>query len=252
MNRKDNVWLEFLMQFPPSLRISISKILSKIIFISLREMAENLAHLLDIVIDDFNKTNIVIFNNAWQKSSSAWSYFSNFFNDKKIRCISPKDVLNIIEKLGINDEYYFIFIDDVIGTGSQFLKLFNKEFQDQILKIKQIVKTNKKIYFYLIAGVGTTNSKELLSKNIDFLPRTNILYYYNLRESDKALHYDNFINKKDLVSITTFLKEKDPNWWNGYKDSQLLIILQWNTPNNTIGCLWHDTKNWKPLFPRAL
>ena len=59
-------------------------------------------------------------------------------------------------------------------------------------------------------------------------------------------------NKKDLIPIITFFKKKDPTWWNGYKDSQLLIDLEWNTPNNTIGCLWYDTKNWKPLFPRAI
>jgi len=48
----------------------------------------------------------------------------------------------------------------------------------------------------------------------------------------------------------TFLKEKHPLWWAGYRDSQYLVITEWNTPDNTIGCLWKKQKGWKPLFPR--
>ena len=42
----------------------------------------------------------------------------------------------------------------------------------------------------------------------------------------------------------------NPLEWNGYRNSQCLVILEWNTPDNTIGCLRKNTNGWRALFPR--
>ena len=47
-----------------------------------------------------------------------------------------------------------------------------------------------------------------------------------------------------------YLKEKDPEEWHGFQGSEYLTVLGWNTPNNTISCLWKDSDQWNALFPR--
>jgi len=59
------------------------------------------------------------------------------------------------------------------------------------------------------------------------------------------------------MKLKKFLKEQDPLNWDGWKKDvvnekgmEYLVVLDWRTPNNTIGILW-NTHNWKePLFPR--
>ncbi|KKN17769.1 hypothetical protein LCGC14_0962410, partial [marine sediment metagenome] len=116
--------------------------------------------------------------------------------------------------------------------------------------IEEISLNNEKIRFYIVAGLGSFGAKRFLSQKIHLIEENSIRFSHTLKERDKAFYQGNFQDpflRKDLIY---FLKEKHPLDWNGYKDSQSLVILEWNTPDNTIGSLRRNTSEWRALFPR--
>ena len=59
------------------------------------------------------------------------------------------------------------------------------------------------------------------------------------------------------MELKNFLKEKDPHNWDGWKKDlendkgmEYLVVLDWRTPNNSIGILWNVHSEIEPLFPR--
>ncbi|GAF69223.1 unnamed protein product, partial [marine sediment metagenome] len=57
--------------------------------------------------------------------------------------------------------------------------------------------------------------------------------------------------------LKEFLKTLDPSHCNGFFGTEeYLVVLEWNTPNSTISCLWKNSikqkgKKWIPLYPRS-
>lgn len=172
------------------------------------------------------------------------------YSESRISKIYSKEFLDFLRQIDSSKDQYFIFLDDVIGTGNQFTKNFKKEFKEQLNEIIQIHKSNTQFHFYLIAGIGSFASKKYISEQIELFTLDSIRFKISLNEEDKAFNSKNWKNNKLLEITKKFLKQKDSKWWNGYKDSQLLIVLEWNVPNNTIGCIWNETDKWKPIFPR--
>ena len=82
-------------------------------------------------------------------------------------------------------------------------------------------------------------------------------YVKIIRDSDKAFYENIWKNKNNLAELKEFLKSLDPKHWDGWKKDmmekglQYLVVMEWNTPNTTISCLWKETPKWKALFPRS-
>ncbi|MFX0072186.1 MAG: tetratricopeptide repeat protein [Candidatus Hermodarchaeota archaeon] len=247
---KKSDFLEFIYQFPEELRSCMAKILKKIIYITWKEMSTNLIKLINDIVEEIEYAYIILFRGARYKSQDPWVYFTKKFSGEILNCIEINKLPELLSSLEDNRDYYFIFLDDVILTGTQFVDFFEDEMIDIIDDLEFISNSNNYIHFYLIAGVGSFDSKKYISKNLKIFTEDRIRYGITTREKDKAFLERN-CNDLDLRrKLMIYLKEKDPDWWNGFKDSQSLIVLEWNTPDNTIGCLWNSTEDLNALFPR--
>jgi tetratricopeptide (TPR) repeat protein len=243
-------FIEFISKFPEELQVSIAKILKKITYITMKEMQESLISLIKNIVEDLKYACIILFEGGRQKSQDPWVYFTKKFSGENVICIKINELPEILSNLEDEQNYYFIFLDDVILTGTQFVDFFNDELKNYITNLEIISNSNKYIQFYLIAGVGSFDSRRCISQKIGLFNEDRIRYGITVGEKNKAFSEKNWDDKDLKEKLMQFLKEKDPYWWNGFKDSQYLIVLEWNTPDNTIGCLWNNTADWKAIFPR--
>ena len=178
-----------------------------------------------------------------------WTYFTNFYTDQKYDVLTVKKLNDDIQNLNIDDERYYVFMDDVVGTGNQFIRNFKSELGMNLEEFTKLVDDFPKIHFKLIAGVGSWESRIKISETLKFLRDSDILFEETIHPEYKAFNSDHW--EPDVLKKTIdFLKEKDNKSWQGYGHSEYLVILEWNVPNNTIGCLWNNPDGWKPLFPR--
>ncbi len=145
-----------------------------------------------------------------------------------------------------------IFIDDIIGSGEQFISKFLK-FRNELLTA---IGENLNLKFYLIAAICSDVAIKKIDKQTE-IGIDQIKFSVLIKNQDKAFHKDHWIDQKKIKQFKSFLKRLDNIDWVGRKNSQYLIITENNTPNNTISCLWKEVldkrvnKIWKPLFPRT-
>ena len=148
---------------------------------------------------------------------------------------------------------HIIFLDDIIGSGSQFVKYYNSDFKP--IYEKYNLNRNSNLKFHIIAAKGSYESIQYISQKTIF-PHTNIHYCQILRSRDKAFNSKEWNDTQLLENVKKFLKQKDDDYWDGHKEEgeerglEYLVVNEWTVPNNTIGCLWNKKGNWKPLFPR--
>ncbi len=249
-NLKKTDFLEFIRQFPESLRFEVAKLLKRVKYVSFEEMGRLILKELNNIVEDPKNSYIISLKNGWQKSQGTWLYFTQRLSEESFNELGIEDLKDFIEKINDNQEYNFIFLDDVILTGSQFVDFFEEEMSTDIDDIEEINFINKNIHFYIVAGLGSFAAKRFLSQKIDLFEENLIRFSHTLKERDKAFYQDNFQDPFLRDDLVYFLKEKHPLEWNGYKDSQSLVILEWNTPDNTIGSLRKNTSEWRALFPR--
>jgi len=220
------------------------------------KMANSISNeILKVLPKENIKTYFGLFEKSKLKSQAFWTYFIKKYIQSKKMDVEFCEVREIIENLKstpINNLIYIIFVDDVVGTGNSFIKSYKDEFE---LYIKDIPNYEKYVKIYLVAGIGSLESIEFISNSTN-LNEDRIRYSRIIRNEDKAFNENYWHDKNDLVLFKDFLKNLDPEYWDGWKKSkkdkglEYLIIMEWNVPNNTISCLWRNNENWKALFPR--
>ncbi|MHA1659588.1 MAG: tetratricopeptide repeat protein [Promethearchaeota archaeon] len=256
----------FLEQFPnPILRkLFLEKVLYRVkdYFFTKNQMLQQLVEKVQSI--PYDEEDIIIYfvlPETWNKSQAFWTYIVDKSNPNSITTEIIKSVktLKKILNKNINKKIYVLFLDDVIGTGRQFIKFYLKDFENKLVKYgrENILKENVK--FYLIAGVLSKESIGYISSKSIF-DEKSIKFIKLIRKKDKAF-YEKLWNEEEmeyLIKLKDFLKVKDSLNWDGWKKDpnkehglEYLVILEWNTPNNTLGCLWNKTENWNPLFFRT-
>lgn len=158
---------------------------------------------------------------------------------------------------------HFIFIDDICGSGSQ-VKSLNTAIVSKI-KIKFPL---AKIHYYTLVGSDV---------GLDFISSLGWFTYIDsvvkLDESykcfgDKSRFFKSAnidveelkrtCSKYGLTLYESILERggypiaQATNHKLGYKDSQLILGFDHNTPDNTLPIFWYneDMVNWSPIFPR--
>ena len=94
--------------------------------------------------------------------------------------------------------------------------------------IEEINLNNEKIHFYIVAGLGSFDARRFISQKIHLFEENLIRFSYTLKKRDRAFYLGNFKELFVRDDLIYFLKEKHPIEWNGYKDSQSLVVLEWN------------------------
>lgn len=241
--------IQFFDQFPTkNLKKGMAILLDNIYFRLLDDMAKDLIEEIKNCVDNFNNVYLVLFEKTRLKSQDLWMNIIPKFSEYKFKVIKSIELLDVIVKLKSNKNFYFIFPDDIIGSGEQFVKYFKEDLGKSISKIFKVKSNKSNIKIILIAGVGSVESKERILKEIPIIDV--IRFRKTIREEEKA--FSNHIIKDKVLQeeLVNFLKEKDPNFCFGRNNTQFIVACQWNVPNNTIGCLWHKTEKWIPLFKR--
>lgn len=246
---KETDIIQFFDQFPTKdLKKAIAILLDNMYFRTIDEMASDLIEEMKNCVENFNNVYLVIFEKTRLKSQDIYTKIIPKFSDFKFKVIKASQLLDTVAKLKTGNNYYFIFPDDIIGSGEQFIKYFNEDLGANVSKIFLIKSQKSNIKFIIIAGVGSLASKVRIIKEVPIIDE--IRFRKTIREKEKAFSGHMLKDKELLDKLVKFLEEKDPQFCFGRNNSQFLVACQSNVPNNTIGCLWHKTKDWIPLFKR--
>lgn len=136
-----------------------------------------------------------------------------------------------------------IFIDDIVGTGTQFEKFYNK-YKNKIEKFDNI------IYIPLVGhelGINflKTNFPNVIVEPLELLNKTHTFFESNLDKFDEIntledlrIFYNEMIKKKGLViKLTGF-------------ELNTLYIFNMSSPNTNLPLIYCENESWNRLFIR--
>lgn len=147
---------------------------------------------------------------------------------------------------------YYVFLDDLCGSGTQ-AELYSKDIVEPLRSLSSGCQVFYYVLFATSAGIKQVKALNRFDDvacvfELDDTFRTfstESRYYAKVRAPiDKAA------GERICRSYGSKLWAENPL---GYKDGQLLLGLNHNTPDNTIPVFWHDEPNgvpWTPIFRR--
>ena len=163
--------------------------------------------------------------------------------DGVVRSFLKSDIKNVNIKR-------YIFIDDFCGSGSQ-ASMYLKDLVENIKYLDPNIEVNYLMLFGNEKGVETIRKLNIFNR---------VEAVFTIDESFKAFSTDSRYYKNVVsggVIEKQFAKETaekyGANLFNpalGYNDSQLLLGLYHNTPDNSLPIFWSEKNNWKPIFKR--
>lgn len=164
--------------------------------------------------------------------------------------IFDRKILNSRIETNLHDisiEHY-IFLDDFCGTGSQAVQYSEKT----VTSIKTI-NPNAVVSYFMI--FGTLEGIGNIKNNTQF---DNVEAIFEIDDSFKCFSKNSrYFGKKETEIDKTYCeclcrKYGDMLWSHplGYLNSQMLLSMFHNTPDNTLPIFWAEKTNWKPIFKR--
>jgi hypothetical protein len=143
----------------------------------------------------------------------------------------------------------FVFIDDFLGTGSQFQRFLTK------FAVEQSLAGTRAVYAPLIAHESGRRllddqhpsivvcSAETVDENYGMFGRQNRFFTDGVNTSASAkAFYRSLLNRRQLRIGQDYLY--------GFGGLALAIGFHHGTPNNSIPLIWWKTPDWQPLFDR--
>ncbi len=251
---------DFLIQIPnPILRHNLLiRILSRVpkYYYTKEKMYRKLKKIIQkLPFDENDEIIFGVLSETWNKSQNLWSYMMersiSRYGNTEIK--KTPQLFKFLSKVKNDKRYFVIFMDDVIGSGRQFIKYYKNDFEKKLQKYS--VQNKENIHFYLISGVISKEAIEYISTKSIFDIKS-IKYHKIIKKKDKAFSKEGW-DEENLSDLKKYLCEIDPTNWDGWKKEpdkekgmEYLVVLDWRTPNNTIGILWNNKSKIKPLFPR--
>lgn len=150
----------------------------------------------------------------------------------------------------------YVFLDDMCGTGETAID-YSNEIVSELILLNPRAKVSYCSIFATKSGIDAVRKKSLF--------RNHCGAVYELDDTYRCLSPESrFLSKlppeisPDLARkiVTEYGALLDPRYASGYKNSQMLMGFHHNTPDNTIGIIWHDSLvsggqvNWTPIFKR--
>jgi len=146
----------------------------------------------------------------------------------------------------------YVFIDDMCGTGKKIITHLKK-------LLSEINIIDNKIEFYYLTLFGTVSGLERIRKETLFKENCTAIFeldttYRLLSNNSRYIgNCPKIINKNIIFKI---VKHYGIKLWRkfpcGYGNSQLILGMHHNIPNNTIPIIWYEDENntWTPIFKR--
>jgi len=156
-----------------------------------------------------------------------------------------------------NQIKYYIFLDDISGTGQQAVNFFKKINYQRILEFNP----DSKICFFTLFRTKNANDyfknniPEIITKTVFELDDTYKVFSKESRHYIKNKQYPDIQEKEKEYSknvCNTYMKSFVESYeLCGFLDSQLMLSFFYNTPNNTLPIFWAEKDNkWISLFKR--
>lgn len=178
------------------------------------------------------------------ESGSLVSYYYRTINS-----LAPEVFLDFNEAadatlLNLRSARTLIFLDDFIGSGNQAIEFW------QSLS-SHLGRDIDKLNFYYLAFFSRRGGNE----NVEKQTRFKVHVVRQLDESAEAFGPGSMVFEEGCREIAKEIFQEYglrlfPKHPLGFRDGQMLIVLDHNTPNNTLPVLWSSEDNWFPLFKR--
>lgn len=148
---------------------------------------------------------------------------------------------------------YILCVEDVVGSGEDMIHML-QELQESIGEYL----TAQEITVAVLCICGLEDGLTALRKKMGSLPFKTLLFCFEAHEKCFAKPPEAWFadeNWKEIREIALkYGKKLKPSQPLGYKDSQMLVVLHDNCPNNTLPIIWASSTQtnfyWRPLFPR--
>lgn len=142
-----------------------------------------------------------------------------------------------------NSDTILIFLDDVIISGDTAINFYKRNIvANSNLKFKSI---------YYLSLFATKKAVEDLRNHGILVIACNILNDRDKCFSEMSMIFSRFPDVREIAEkmVRHYGNKLKPEYPLGYKDGQLCMGFEYNTPNNTLPIFWSEN-NWYPLFPR--
>ncbi len=188
-------------------------------------------------------------------SASSYSLTAKFKKSKEVpSTIEYIDIADLPLMMAMNYKY-FVFYDDLIGTGNQFDEFWKKNIfgKNKKIKLRDLAEKNSGVIFYYLAFGGCQEGVEKLKKNIsnvgiivsEYFPKNIDLF------DEKNEYWELNPDKRDMVC--NFVREKEHELGSRSRFSKNLpVLFQHGRASNTaLSLYWYNKENdWKGLYKR--
>lgn len=174
-------------------------------------------------------------------------------HDYQLDAQNVKQSINDLKGADYSEGKHIIFVEDFVGTG-----------RDAVVKYQNFELAKKKkgisdIHFYYFAPIATEWGIKMIEEKTEFeIIAGEILGSRYRCFSDDSVIYPETNERTKAEKVFRNYGEKlcrcDPEIKGfplGFDDSQLVVVLFDNTPDNSLPVIWYPDKNWFPLFKRS-
>jgi hypothetical protein len=153
-----------------------------------------------------------------------------------------------------------IFVDDFVGTGSQFRKTWFSDPSNQGYTFDSIISGNHSTKVYYLCLVATKKGKDIIES---ISPNIKVLAGYVFDETYSIFSKSTMLfDKKTQMQCIDLIKKysdklgfaddptKEKNW-QGFGNLGLAIGFFHGTPDATIPLFYHQSENWVSLVRRV-
>jgi len=222
-------------------------ILSKIIRYQYEDFQEFISSIAKKLTKDFdgNFENVAFYGLGESTAASGYNFLHELLKELDI----SENHFPLHDFRDLKNFKHFIFIDDIIGSGNQATK-FSKE---KLSSIKYPT-----LYIALLGLEDGISNVRANSTFDDVLVGKILSSEYQCFTEESQIFEDQIVRKRLEKMCQKYGNRLYPGHALGYDDSQLLINLYYNTPNNSLPIIWAGTKNekskesgiWNPVFER--
>lgn len=170
------------------------------------------------------------------------------YDFRRLQLVNNNRIKNMYELSSVPSDSTIVFVDDLIGTGTQSIKYINK-------KLNLILKPSHKTY--LLSICATPEGILNVESNSNFKVLTGIeLDKKNFQFTDDEC---NVFSHKEKMVLNELNLALNPDGKNDYNKGLLLAFYN-STPNNCMPIIWKDKhtykdsnknlKKWTALLPR--
>lgn len=220
-----------------------------------KENADLLSEEIDMELDNIFKRSCFVPVDDSDPSASSFALSSQFKKSEEVsKFIEYIDVQDVPLKMTLGKDY-FIFYDDLIGTGKQFDTFWkNKRFgKNKAYSLEDLAKENTQISFYYLALGGCYDGIEKLKREIPCVKVLVSEFFSNSSDifCDKNEYWEFNADKKD--EILNYIKDKENELGARSRFSKNIPVLfqHGRAPNTAFSLYWYNKEGaWNGLYRR--